>query len=463
MIRFDFTGIDDYLRDAAREDAVERLAPRTEAAHRALTDGTGAGSEWLGWRRILRDPNDALLEDIERTAREIRARADVLLCIGIGGSYLGAAAVIDALTPAFRVPSRRGDRPDRSPGPGGGEHGGLFDSAASAPGNRPEIVFAGHHISGAYLAELLEWLKGRSVYVNVISKSGTTLEPALAFRFVRQWMHETYDDADRRIIATTDSESGALNAVADEFGYRTYVIPDDVGGRFSVLTPVGLLPIAAAGLDIQSLFYGAVSMMNDLRAADSGPDDNPALAYAARRYILHEAGFDTEILSVFDPQLTRIGAWWQQLFGESEGKNHRGLFPAVCTYSTDLHSLGQFVQEGPRNLMETFLTVDRPSSSMTIPSDEADADGLNYLAGRSVHDVNRAAFEGTIAAHRKGGVPVASIRLPALSEEHIGRLVYFFEHAVAVGGYLLGVNPFDQPGVEAYKKEMFSRLGRPAT
>ena len=270
-------------------------------------------------------------------------------------------------------------------------------------------------------------------------------------------MHETFDDADRRIIATTDSESGALNQVADEFGYRTYVIPDDVGGRFSVLTPVGLLPIAAAGLDIQSLFYGAVSMMNELSDADG----NPALDYASRRYVLHEAGFDTEILSVFDPRLTRIGAWWQQLFGESEGKNHRGLFPAVCTYSTDLHSLGQFVQDGPRNLMETFLTVDRPPSSLTVPSDAANADGLNYLAGRTVHDVNRAAFEGTIAAHRKGGVPVASIRLPTLSEESIGRLIYFFEHAVAVGGYLLGVNPFDQPGVEAYKKEMFSRLGKP--
>lgn len=449
MIRFETTGIDTFLDVSGHGDAVDRLAPRVEAAHRAVMTGTGAGSEWLGWRRILQDPNDALLEDIERTAREIRSRADVLLCIGIGGSYLGAAAVIDALTPAFRVPAVRqeteGTRDDN-----------LFDSH-EAMGAAPEVVFAGHHLSGSYLSELLDWLDGRSVYVNVISKSGTTLEPALAFRFIRQWMHETFEDADRRIIATTDAESGALNAVADEFGYRTYVIPDDVGGRFSVLTPVGLLPIAAAGLDIQSLFYGAVSMLNDL----SGTDDNPALAYAARRTILHEAGFDTEILSVFNPRLSRIGAWWQQLFGESEGKNHRGLFPAVCTYSTDLHSLGQFVQEGPRNLIETFLTVDRPSTTLSIPSDAANADGLNYLAGRSVSDVNQAALEGTIAAHREGGVPVASIRLQTLSEEDIGRLIHFFEHAVAVGGYLLGVNPFDQPGVEAYKREMFSRLGKP--
>ncbi|NNF04876.1 MAG: glucose-6-phosphate isomerase [Rhodothermales bacterium] len=428
MIRFDFSGVDEMLRSSGREKDLEAIAPRVEAAHRALVDGSGEGAEWLGWRRILSSPNDALLEDIERTAREIRERADVLLCVGIGGSYLGAAAVIDALTPAF-------------------------GRAA------PKIVFAGHHISGSYLSDLLDSLDGRSVYVNVISKSGTTLEPALAFRFIRQWMHECFDDADRRIIATTDAEAGALNEVAGEFGYRSYVIPDDVGGRFSVLTPVGLLPIASAGLDIQSLFYGAVSMFGDLSEPDA--DANPALGYAARRYILHEAGFDTEILSVFDPRLTRLGSWWQQLFGESEGKNHRGLFPAVCTYSTDLHSLGQFVQDGPRNLVETFLTVDRPSSRLTIPSDAADADGLNYLAGRSVHDVNRAAFEGTIAAHRQGGVPVSSIRLPALSEETVGRLIYFFEHAVAVGGYLLGVNPFDQPGVEAYKREMFSRLGRP--
>jgi len=270
-------------------------------------------------------------------------------------------------------------------------------------------------------------------------------------------MHETFEDAERRIIATTDAESGALNVVANEFGYRTYVIPDDVGGRFSVLTPVGLLPIAAAGLDIQSLFYGAVSML----AALEDPEENPALDYAARRYALHASGYDTEILSVFDPRLTRMGAWWQQLFGESEGKNNRGLFPAVCTYSTDLHSLGQFVQDGPRNLIETFLTVENPPSTLSIPNDAANADGLNYLAGRTVADVNRAAFEGTIAAHREGGVPVASIHLPALSEESVGRLLYFFEHAVSVGGYLLGVNPFDQPGVEAYKKEMFSRLGKP--
>lgn len=451
MIRYDHTGIDEFLDISSRGDAVDRLAPRVEAAHRAVTKGTGVGSEWLGWRRILREPNDALLEDIERTAREIRSRADVLLCIGIGGSYLGAAAVIDALTPAFRVASTRDET-------AGDSDGDMFESSG-AGGIPPEVVFAGHHISGSYLSELLQWLEGRSVYVNVISKSGTTLEPALAFRFIRQWMHENFEDADRRIIATTDAETGALNTVADEFGYRTYVIPDDVGGRFSVLTPVGLLPIAAAGLDIQSLFYGAVSMMNDL----DDTDDNPALAYAARRVVLHEAGFDTEILSVFNPRLTRIGAWWQQLFGESEGKNHRGLFPAVCTYSTDLHSLGQFVQDGPRNLIETFLTVDRPSGALSIPSDTRNADGLNYLAGRNVSDVKQAALEGTIAAHTQGGVPVSCIRLPALSEEHVGRLLYFFEHAVAVGGYLLGVNPFDQPGVEAYKKEMFSRLGKPGT
>ncbi|MEQ9105144.1 MAG: glucose-6-phosphate isomerase [Rhodothermales bacterium] len=423
MLSFDFTGSNAHLPEPDRQ----RMLPRARAAHRALLQGTGAGPEWLGWRRLLAEPDDALLDQVEQVALEIRERADVLVCIGIGGSYLGADAVIQALTPAF---------PDAG---------------------RTPVVFAGHHLSTEYLAGLLEWLKGKSVYVNVISKSGTTLEPALAFRFIRAFMEETFEDADRRIIATTDAHHGALRTLASEKGYRTFTIPGDVGGRFSALTPVGLLPMAAAGIDIRTLFYGSVTMMRTL----ASEDDNPALEYAMRRWLLHEAGYTTEVLSVMDPRMTRMGAWWQQLFGESEGKNHQGLFPSVCTFTTDLHSVGQFIQEGRRTLIETFLTVESGSSTLRVPGDPADLDGLSYLEGRRMRDVNRAAFEGTLKAHIAGGVPVTHIGMPAVSAESIGQLMYFFEHAIAVMGYLLGVNPFDQPGVEAYKKEMFTALGKP--
>lgn len=425
MLHFDFSGTDALLPEPDRQ----RLLPRAEAAHNALLDGTGKGATWLGWRHMLADPNDALLDQVEQVALEIRERADVLVCIGIGGSYLGADAIIHALTPPF-LPAGNG---------------------------RPEILFAGHHMSGAYLAGLLRHIEGKSVYINVISKSGTTLEPALAFRLLRAHVEARFEDASDRIIATTDASAGALRALSTEKGYRTFVIPDDVGGRFSALTPVGLLPMASAGIDIRSLFYGSVSMMKELAATDG----NPSIEYALRRYMLHEAGFSTEVLSVMDPRLTKVGAWWQQLFGESEGKQHRGLFPTVCTFSTDLHSVGQFIQEGKRSLLETFLTIERTAHDITIPSDASNLDGLNYLAGTSFHDVNKAAFEGTFEAHRKGGVPLSHIQLPALTEDALGRLLYFFEHAVSVGGYLLGVNPFDQPGVEAYKKEMFARLGKP--
>lgn len=423
MLSFDFTGSNAHLPEPDRQ----RLLPRARAAHNALLQGSGAGSEWLGWRRMLAEPNDALLDTIEQVALEIRERADVLVCVGIGGSYLGADAVIDALTPAF-------------------------------PGDdRTRVVFAGHHLSTEYLAELLDWLRGKSVYVNVISKSGTTLEPALAFRFIRTFMEDTFEDADRRIIATTDAEKGALRTLATEKGYRTFTIPDDVGGRFSALTPVGLLPMAVAGVDIRTLFYGSVSMMRELEAVEG----NPAIEYALRRWLLHDAGYTSEVLSVMDPRLTRVGAWWQQLFGESEGKQHKGLFPSVCTFTTDLHSVGQFIQEGRRTLIETFLTVESGWVTLRVPTDAANLDGLGYLEGRTIRSINQAAFDGTRKAHLEGGVPVSHIHLPAVSAESIGQLLYFFEHAISVMGYLLGVNPFDQPGVEAYKKEMFSMLGRP--
>jgi len=446
MITLDQHRSDPFVPSHLREG----LDRRVRAAHEALLNGTGAGSEWLGWRRILSDPNDALLEELARQATEIRQRADVLLCIGIGGSYLGAEAVIQALSPYFEAS-------DNDPKPA---EASLFaDPVAS--GKRPEILFAGHHLSGRYLAQLLTHLEGKSVYVNMISKSGTTLEPGIAFRVVRQWMEERFEDCDRRIIATTDARKGALKSLADENGYRTHVIPDDVGGRFSVLTPVGLLPIAAAGIDIRSLFYGAVAMKKDIESADY----HNALQYAERRYALHESGYMTEILSVFEPSLSGVGGWWQQLYGESEGKGHKGLFPATCLFSTDLHSLGQYIQQGKRNLTETFLTLKDDGGHLSIPgmstdTDDSSADGLAFVAGKSFSEVTRAALEGTMQAHAEGGVPIQHLTIARLDENTLGGLIYFFEHVVALGGYLLGINPFDQPGVEDYKKAMYARLGR---
>ncbi len=419
--------IDDALVRPFLDESFSGLLRDAELAHETFLSKRGAGGDLTGWRDLLLQPNDALLERINEIADEIRRDADVLVCIGIGGSYLGAKAVIEALTPYF-----------------GGDTG-------------PEIVFAGHHISGAYLRELLDHIEGRSVFVNVISKSGTTLEPALAFRYVRQMVEATFDDADRRIIVTTDPEKGALNRLHQERGYRKFDIPPDVGGRFSVLTPVGLLPIAVAGIDIVSLFYGAVAAAEDLTEAA----DNDAIRYAAVRNAFLRQGKAVELLAVFEPRLRGLGEWWQQLYGESEGKDQKGLFPAIAQYSTDLHSFGQYVQEGQRTLMETFLMVDNDEGALRVPGSEDDLDGLNYLLGKTVRDVNRAAYEGTSQAHSAGNVPNLTVWLDRISPGTIGEAIYFFEHAVAVSGYLLGVNPFDQPGVEAYKKEMFRLLGRP--
>ena len=437
MVRLDTEAARSNI-DLSSDDA--RFTDAREA-HQTLLDGTGAGSEFLGWRDLLIDPNDALIEDIAATARQIRRDADVLLCIGIGGSYLGAKAVIEALTPYLAS--------DETP---------AVDS--SAPDDEPtdtEVLFAGHHLSGAYLRQLLDYLDGKSVYVNVISKSGTTLEPALAFRYVRQWLEEQFDDAYDRIIVTTDPSEGALNKLKDEFGFKKYVIPRDVGGRFSVLTPVGLLPIATAGIDIRTLFYGAVSECEALTSAD----DNAAIEYAAVRKALLDEGFSVEVLAHFEPNLAGIGGWWQQLFGESEGKENTGLYPDVVQYSTDLHSLGQYMQEGQRILAETFLMVENDRGRLPIPSSDHNLDGLDYLSGRTMSEVTRKAYEGTAQAHAEGGVPVSTISIEQIDAESLGGLIYFYEHAVAVSGYLLGVNPFDQSGVEAYKSAMFSLLGRP--
>ena len=404
------------------------LDDRVVEAHRRVVDGETEMPEMLGWRDMLLDPDDALLESVAETAAEVRDRADVLLCIGIGGSYLGAEAVMQALDTPF----------DR---------------------DGPEVLFAGHHLGPEYHERLFGYLEGKSVYVNVISKSGTTLEPALAFRFARRFVEQNFDDADRRIIATTDADRGALHDLAVEKGYRRYVVPNGVGGRFSVLTPVGLLPIAASGVDTRSLFYGAVAGAREVTDADAS---HPALQYAGDRYALDQQGYKTEVMAVMDPALRGIGAWWQQLFGESEGKDGKGLFPVVLQYTTDLHSVGQYVQQGQRTLVESFLRIDDAGAGLEVAEQDDNGDGLNYLAGKTYGEINEKAYAATAEAHAEGGVPNWTVTLPRLDAETVGRLIHFYEHAVSVSGTLLGVNPFNQPGVENYKQKMFSLLGKPS-
>jgi glucose-6-phosphate isomerase len=402
-------------------------------AYTQLMTRTGLGPEWMGWLDLLEQPNDALIQEVSDLGRAIHADADVLVVIGIGGSYLGAKAVIDALSSPF---SRKG----------------------------PEILFAGHHMGDAYHRDLLSYLSEpkadgsqKSVYLNVISKSGTTLEPALAFRMLKTWMKDTYGEASRnRIIATTSPSGGALNKIIEAEGYRKFEIPDSVGGRFSVLTPVGLLPIAAAGIDIQSLFYGAVSELENIKR-----DPSTITNHAGCRYALFRKGYAIDLIASFEPELGSFGGWMQQLMGESEGKGHKGLFPAVLRYSTDLHSLGQMVQDGVRNQIETFIAVKGVTNPFVVKPDAGNEDGLNYLAGRTVHEINTKALEGTRQAHIEGGVPALTIYLDQLDAAHIGSLILYFEVLTGVYVYCLGENPFDQPGVEAYKKAMFSLLGKP--
>jgi glucose-6-phosphate isomerase len=405
---------------------------KADDAFEQLKEKTGPGAEWLGWRDILAKPNDAELEQIASLGEEVRAKADVFIVCGIGGSYLGAKAVIEALTPHFNE-------------------------------NGPEIFFAGHHIGGKYLEDLLRYLKTpksdgstKNIYLNVISKSGSTLETALSFRLLRELIENLYgDDASGHIICTTSKEGGLLNKVIPEKGYRKFIIPDNVGGRFSVLTPVGLLPIAVAGIDIRTLFYGAVSAYNDY---EKNAED--LLEYAALRNAIYESGKTIDVFASFEPELSAFGGWIQQLLGESEGKEGKGIFPTVATFSTDLHSLGQFIQQGQRSLMETFIIVEKSFSMMKVNELEGDEDELNYLAGKSFHEINTKARQGTTEAHREGNVPIVNISMSALNAENLGRLIYFFELLTGIFVYSLGVNPFNQPGVEDYKKAMYRLLGK---
>lgn len=427
-ISYDDRCLGEWIKESERAMYTETFL----AAQDMLEKRNGPGSDFLGWLDLPAAVDQAMIGRIRETAQQVRATADVLICIGIGGSYLGAKAAIEFAS-------------------------NSFDDMRT-----PRVVFAGHNISSDYLSDLLALIKDKSVAVNVISKSGTTTEPGVTFRIVKQWMERRYGkkDASTRIVATTDPKKGALKKLAAEEGYPTFDIPPDIGGRFSVLTPVGLFPCAVAGLDIGKLLAGAKEAM----ALCSGRslDKNIAARYAVNRNILLRRGRTIEVMALFAPQLHYIGDWFKQLAGESEGKNLTGIFPASVDYTTDLHSLGQWMQEGMRTVFETFVVLENTKTSVTLPKLPDDSDELNYLAGRSLEDVNNEAYRGTLLAHLDGGVPCATLTLDDRGEETLGQAFYFFEKAIALSGYLLRVNPFDQPGVEAYKNNMFALLSKPS-
>ena len=406
--------------DAAGKDSLKKLI-----------DGTGAGNDFLGWVRLAQETPASLLDDINATAAGMRELCDVVVAIGIGGSYLGAKAVIEALGNSFAAYRNEG----------------------------VQVLFAGQNIGEDYLAELQDYLAGKRFGIIVISKSGTTTEPAIAFRLLKEQLEREVgrDEARKRIVAITDEKRGALRTLANSEGYKTYIIPDNVGGRFSVLTPVGLLPIAVAGFDINALVDGATKMGE----ATINGTDTSALTYATTRNALYRAGKKIEILVNYNPKLHFFGEWWKQLYGESEGKDHKGIFPAAVDNTTDLHSMGQWIQEGERIIFETVISVEKTEHELRIPSDESNLDGLNYIAGKRVDEVNKMAELGTRIAHIDGEVPNIRISIPAITPFTLGQLIYFFEAACGISGHILGVNPFNQPGVEAYKKNMFALLEKP--
>lgn len=419
-----------------KNEEINSQAALAKKCNQALHDGSGKGNDFLGWLNLPSSITDAQFKDIEDTAKALRASCEVIVLVGIGGSYLGSRAVIDSLSNAFDWLQR-----DRK---------------------NPVIVYAGNNIGEDYLVELLAYLKGKTFGIINISKSGTTTEPALAFRILKAELEKTAgkEVAKTRIVAITDAARGALFTLATKEGYKKYIIPDNVGGRYSVLTPVGLLPIALAGIDIRQLVAGAAYMEQE--TAPSVPfEKNIAEQYAVTRNELYKKGKKIEILANFNPKLHYIAEWWKQLYGESEGKEHKGIFNAAVDFTADLHSMGQWIQEGERSIFETVVSVKHPNESLAVPADADDLDGLNFLAGKSVDYVNKMAELGTQMAHVDGGVPNIKVELPRLDEYSIGQLLYFFEKACGISGYLLGVNPFDQPGVEAYKKNMFALLEKP--
>lgn len=406
------------------------------AANNKLHDGSGSGSDFLGWVNLPSSISTAEMAEIEDTARTLAENAEVVVVVGIGGSYLGAKAVLDAL-------------------------GNNFDQLKKQR-SAPIVIFAGQNLSEDYLSELMEVLEDYSIACIVISKSGTTTEPAIAFRIIKEEIERRYTKAGaaERIVAVTDRSRGALRTLATQEGYKTFVIEDNIGGRFSVLTPVGLLPLAVAGVDIREIIKGAADMER-ATAPTVAYADNLAAQYAAARTVLYRAGKKIEILASYEPKLSNIGEWWKQLYGESEGKNGKGIFPASVTLTADLHSMGQYIQDGERSLFETVISVGEPNEHLEVKADTANLDGLNFLAGKRISEVNRMARLGTMLAHVDGGVPNIELAIDAIDEYAIGELLYFFEKACGISGYALGVNPFDQPGVEAYKRNMFALLGKP--
>ena len=413
-----------------KEQAYTNLASELQSAHQLLYNKTGAGSDFLGWVTLPNDYDKEEFQRIQDAAKRIREQSDILIVIGIGGSYLGAKAALELLNKHF----------DRK--------------------QKLEVIFVGHHISSSYIMDLLDYMDGKDFSINVISKSGTTTEPALSFRIFQDLLVEKYGtkEASKRIYATTDKSKGALRKLANEEGFETFVVPDDVGGRYSVLTAVGLLPIAASGVDIEAMMNGAKDAFIEYQEPSI---ENEVYKYVAMRNQLYREGKKIELLVNYEPALFFVGEWWKQLYGESEGKDGKGIFPASASFSTDLHSLGQYIQDGERHLFETVLNVVKPRREIAVPSNERNLDGLNYLAGKSVDYVNKQAFLGTLLAHTDGGVPNIIINLPDVSPYTFGYLVYFFEIACGISGYVLGVNPFNQPGVEAYKKNMFGLLEKP--
>jgi len=422
------------LKGFVSEKEMKAVFKPIKLIHKELKDKKCPGRDYVGWLDLPSKMPNALIKDIEQTAKKVRKNCDVFVSLGIGGSYLGARATVEFLKSEF---------------------------ANELKTEKPKVYFAGHNLSADYLKDLFAVLKGKRVIVNVISKSGTTTETAVVFRILKQYMEKLYGKKKikDKIIATTDASRGALRKLADEEGYKTFIIPDDVGGRFSVLTPVGLLPIAVAGINIRELLKGARDFEKKCNGLNIS--SNIAYKYAGIRHVLYKKGKTIEVLSSFHPSLHYVSEWCKQLFGESEGKDGKGIFPAACEFTTDLHSMGQQIQDGKRNLFETFLLVDQSEAKIKVPSTKDNLDGLNYLAGKDIDYVNHKAYEATASAHYEGKVPNMTIVIPKRSAYHLGQLFYFFEKAIALSGLLSGVNPFNQPGVEAYKKKMFKLLGKP--
>lgn len=426
---------DRFVKSFLTETLIQKELENAEKARQTLLQKTGQGHEFLGWVDLPSQVSSEDLQKIRAAAETIQSHSQYLVVVGIGGSYLGARAVIEALTPEFSAPETQK--------------------------KAVKIIYAGHHLDADYHSRLLAFLENKEFSVNVISKSGTTTEPAIAFRLLLSLLERKYgrENVKNRVFATTDKQKGALKQLAEEYGFPTFVIPDDVGGRYSVLTPVGLLPIAAAGFSINKLIDGAKQMEAELKMK-SAFDGNIATTYAAIRNSLYAKGKKIEIFVSYTPAMSFVAEWWKQLFGESEGKTGKGIFPASVQFTTDLHSMGQYIQDGERILMETAIKLESPKQDVYLTEKTDDRDGLNYLAGKKLSEVNQSAMLGTLIAHKDGGVPCLEITLPVLNEEIIGELLYFFEFACGVSGYMLGVNPFDQPGVEDYKNNMFALLGK---